>query len=153
MAIALPLLVGTATAYHYFDSMGVPAVEEMNRVYGSGSEWQKAITYHWVQRIQQHDADKEVVILEGQINLDFIVAACKGWDIHDYRIVLVHCDDAIRHQRLAQSRQQPELIYLEMDHWAQYLRQQALIHQALILDSGVLSIQDMITEIKRLRCH
>lgn len=141
--------VSIASAYHYFDSIGVPAVEEMNRVYGSGSEWQKAMTYCWVRCIQQHDADKEIVILEGQINLDFIVAACRGWDIRDYHIVLVHCDDAVRHERLAQFRQQPELIHQEMDHWAQYLRQQALAHQALILDSGVLSIQDMVRKIKQ----
>ena len=138
--------------FHYFDSIGVPTVEEMNKVYGSGSEWQKAMTYHWVWRIQQQDADKEMVILEGQINLDFIVAACRGWGIHDYRIVLVHCDDVIRHQRLAEFRQQPELIYQGMDHWAQYLRQQALAHQALILDSGKLSIQEMVAKIKQLRC-
>lgn len=138
-------------ACYYFDSIGVPTVEEMNKVYGSGSEWQKAMTYHWVRRIQQHDADKEMVILEGQINLDFIVAACRGWGIHNYHIVLVHCDEAIRHQRLAQFRQQPELIHQEMDHWAQYLRQQALAHQALILDSGKLSVQEMATKIKRLR--
>lgn len=142
-------LVSTATAYHYFDSIGVPAAGEMNKDYGSGSEWQKAMIYHWVQRIQQQGADKEVVILEGQMNLDFIVAACKGWNIRDYHIVLVHCDDAVRHQRLAEFRQQPELIHQEMDHWTQYLRQQAFAHRALILDSDVLSIQDMVIEVKR----
>ncbi len=125
----------------------------MNKVYGSGSEWQKAMTYHWVLRIQQQDADKEAVILEGQINLDFIVAACRGWGIQDYHIVLVHCDDAVRHQRLAEFRQQPELIHQEMDHWAQYLRQQAFAHRSLMLDSGVLSIQDMVTEIKQVLTH
>ena len=131
--------------------IGDGSVQTIEKVYGSGSEWQKAMTFHWLRRIQQHDADKEMVILEGQINLDFIVAACKGWGIHDYHIVLVHCDDAVRHQRLAQLRQQPELIHQEMDHWTQYLRQQALAHQALILDSGKLSVQEMATKIKRFR--
>ncbi|GAB6091681.1 nSTAND3 domain-containing NTPase [Spirochaeta dissipatitropha] len=31
--------------FFHFDSIGVPSLEEMEEKYGSGSEWQKAMTF------------------------------------------------------------------------------------------------------------
>ncbi len=59
-------------------------------------------------------------------------------------------DNAVRHDRLSKLRQQPELIHSEMDHWAEYLQQQALAHHAVILDSGLLSIQQMAEKVKQM---
>lgn len=143
-------LKSTTAICLYFDSIGVPDPEEMDALYGSGSEWQKAMTYRWVQRIQRDYHNQRYVILEGQVNLDFITAACLGWNIFHYDIILLRCDNAVRHQRLSTLRQQPELIYSEMDHWAEYLQQQALARHALVLDSGLLSIQEMVEDVKRL---
>ncbi len=74
-------LKDTAVVCLHFDSIGVPTPDEMNAVYGSGSEWQKAMTYRWVQRIRRDYRNQRYVILEGQINLDFIITACLGWNV------------------------------------------------------------------------
>ncbi|MCZ6913961.1 MAG: GrpB family protein, partial [Rickettsia endosymbiont of Ixodes persulcatus] len=89
-------------AYLHFDSIGVPSEAEMIEVYGSGSEWQKAMTYHWANNLLSHYKDKKLAILEGQVNLDFIISAFQGFNFYQYKIVLVHCENTIRHKRLHQ---------------------------------------------------
>jgi len=37
----------TSWDFFHFDSIGVPSLEVMEKQYGSGSEWQKAMTYTW----------------------------------------------------------------------------------------------------------
>jgi dephospho-CoA kinase len=71
----------------------------MIKVYGSSSEWQKAMPYHWIKKIIHDYQDKNLVIIEGQVNLDYIVNAFAGFNIHQYKIILVHCSNETRHQR------------------------------------------------------
>ena len=59
----------------HFDSIGVPTEEEMIKEYGSPSEWQRAMTNLWVDKIIHENSSKELVILEGQVNLEFIKSA------------------------------------------------------------------------------
>ncbi|MDQ8039107.1 MAG: GNAT family N-acetyltransferase [Rickettsiella sp.] len=131
-------------AYLHFDSIGVPSEAEMIEVYGSASEWQKAMTYHWANNLLSHYKDKKLVILEGQVNLDFIVSAFQGFNFYQYQIVLVHCENAIRHKRLHQDRHQPELINDNMDNWADFLKKQAIDKKATILNTSSMSIEEMI---------
>jgi predicted AAA+ superfamily ATPase len=56
---------------NYFDSVGVPSIEEMIARYGSGEKWQQAMTYQWVDRLLQVK-DKKLIFLEGSINPEFI---------------------------------------------------------------------------------
>lgn len=134
----------------HFDSIGVPDEKEMIAVYGSGSEWQKAMTYHWIKKLPQDYLDKKLVILEGQVNLDFIVSAFAGFNIHDYKIVLAHCENTVRHKRLQQDRQQPELINDTMDGWAEFLKKQAIDKQAIILDTTFLKVEEMVNQFESL---
>jgi predicted ATPase len=48
----------SSTVCLHFDNIGVPSVAEMIKVYGSGSEWQKAMTYHWAKKIITEYKDK-----------------------------------------------------------------------------------------------
>lgn len=109
----------------HFDSIGVPSEADMIKQYGSGREWQRVMTYRWVERLVNDYADKDFVIFEGQVDLQFIMDAFKQAGFDRYQIVLVHCNDAIRHQRLHSDRKQPELINAAMDNWAAYLKKQA----------------------------
>lgn len=59
----------------YFDSIGVPSVEDMIKEYGSCEKWQEAMTHKWVQQLTQTQ-DKQMIILEGQFNPQFAVDAC-----------------------------------------------------------------------------
>lgn len=122
----------------------------MIAVYGSGSEWQKAMMYHWIKKLLQDYYDKKLVILEGQVNLDFIVSASAGFNMHGYRIVLAHCENTIRHIRLQQDRHQPELINNTMDTWAEFLKKQAIDKQAMILDTTFLNPDEMVSQFESL---
>lgn len=56
----------SAIACLHFDDIGVPAEQKMIAVYGSGSEWQKAMTYHWIKKLLNEYQNKKLIILEGR---------------------------------------------------------------------------------------
>lgn len=142
-------IASPSIAYFHFDSIGVPSEEMMVKIYGSGSEWQKAMTYWWVERFIREFSDKHVVIFEGQVNLQFIVSAFEKFAFTQYQIVLVHCELGKRHQRLYHERLQPELVNQTMDNWSNYLKKQALDMQAPILDTTDMHVDDMIKWVKQ----
>lgn len=122
----------------------------MIAVYGSGSEWQKAMTYHWIKKLINDYQNKKLLILEGQVNLDFIVSAFEGFNFSQYKIVLAHCENTIRHKRLHQDRNQPELINDNMDTWAEFLKKQAIERQAMILDTTLMNTDEMVSQFEKL---
>jgi dephospho-CoA kinase len=127
-----------------FDSIGVPTEKEMIEQYGSGAAWQKATLHQWIKKIITNMRTEKFVILDGQVNMDFIKEACREHAIVNYSIILVHCDNHIRHERLNQYRNQPELINAAMDSWANHLRKQAVDNNVSTLDSTSLSIDQMV---------
>lgn len=133
-----------STACLHFDSIGVPPVEEMISKYGGPSEWQRAMTERWVDKLLNEYKDKKLIFLEGQVNLQFFEESCKKHNFTDYKTILIHCDDAIRHERLRINREQPELINQDMDNWAQFLKRQAIEMNVPILDSGKMTIDEMV---------
>lgn len=134
-------------ACFHFDSIGVPSEQKMVAVYGSGSEWQKAMTYHWVQKFKQF-LDKDLILIEGQVNLAYIESALTGLGFYQYQIILLHCEQHIRHQRLAGERLQPELVNSEMDNWSQFLKKQALEKNVVILNTTELTQDQMLLWLK-----
>lgn len=130
-------------ACFHFDSIGVPSEQEMLAIYGSGSEWQKAMTYHWVQQFKQY-LDKDLILIEGQVNLTYIETALRGLGFYRYQIILLHCENSIRHQRLTGKRLQPELVNPEMDNWSRFLKKQAIKKNAMILDTTELTQEQML---------
>lgn len=137
-------------AYLHFDSIGVPSENIMIEKYGSGSNWQLEMTHKWLQKITDNYSDKKIVILEGQINLDFIVEACEQAKITSYQIILIDCDTQIRHHRLNHERKQPHLINKDMDNWADFLKRQAQYRHALILNNSTTDIKGNVNLLKEL---
>jgi GrpB-like predicted nucleotidyltransferase (UPF0157 family) len=140
----------SSVACLHFDNIGVPTEQEMTAVYGSGSEWQKAMTYHWIKKILNDYQNKNLVILEGQVNLDFIVSAFEGFNFNQYKIVLAHCDNISRHKRLHLDRNQPELINDNMDTWAEFLKKQAIERHVMILDTTLMNTDEMVSQFEKL---
>lgn len=132
-----------STACLHFDSIGVPSVEVMINQYGGPSEWQRAMTERWVDKLLSEYKDKKLIFLEGQVNLMFFEEACKKHNFTNYKTILIHCDDAIRHERLRLNRQQPELVNKDMGNWAHYLKKQAIEMNVPILDSGKKTVDEM----------
>ncbi len=140
----------TTQCFH-FDSIGIPTIDEMIAQYGSPSEWQYAMSEVWIKRLLAEHADKQLLILEAQINLKFIEEICAKNNFKNYRIILIHADDAIRHERLPINRNQPELVNVDMDNWAAFLKRQAMEMDVPILDSGKLDMDQIVFEIQRLK--
>ncbi len=140
-------LPSASTSIFHFDSIGVPTIDEMIKHYGSPREWQRAMTDRWVEKLVIENTDKSLVFLEGQVDLDFIESAFEKHNFKNYTIILVHCDDALRHKRLLHDRKQPELINADMDNWSQFLKKQATDKGITIVDSGVMGTDDMVISI------
>lgn len=128
----------------HFDDVGIPSEQKMVAEYGSTNAWQEAMLDQWISKIKTHYQDKQLVFIEGQVNLEYLVAAFKKFNIGRYQIILAHCDCATRHQRLKQNRKQPELANVKMDDWAEYLKNQAIAMQVTILDTTALDRSAML---------
>jgi hypothetical protein len=136
---------------HFFDSVGVPSVEQMRREYGPGHEpggaWQRAMTLHWVRRIRAILKGGTSVLLEGQMRIAFVKEALAENQISSAYIILLDCDDTTRAERLHVHREQPDLANLDMMTWARYLREEAYAADVRVLDTGRLSVAECVSVI------
>ncbi len=112
-------------SFLHFDSIGVPSEKEMIEKHGSGSNWQRDMTYTWIDKMIHEYEDSDRIILEGQVNLKFIKTGFAKRNFHNYQIILVDCDEEIMVYRLTEKRGQPELLTQDMRNWLKYLRNQA----------------------------
>lgn len=139
---------GRAVDVLRFDSIGVPATEEMIRDHGSPENWQRDMMIVWAERIAPVVAGGRPVLLEGQVRPSFIQSALASAGIGNFRIVLVDCSDEVRSQRLCGPRAQPELADTNMMNWAAFLRREG--QQAETLDTGRLSVSDAVSRLAQL---
>jgi len=123
----------------YFDHIGVPSAEVMERDFGSGEGWQADATKRWISRLAVEAEAASVSILDGQTRPTFVHAALTAVDPLCARIVLLDCSPAIRTIRLAM-RGQPELATQRMDSWAAYLRGQADALRLSVIDTSSLTV-------------
>lgn len=130
---------------HYFDSIGVPSAEEMERDFGSGEGWQNATTHTWIARLSTC-ADR-VAVLDGQTRPSVVRAAFHRTGIRQGAIVLIDCTAADRQRRLHGARGQPELASAQMDSWAAYLRGQADALELPIIDTTSLTAEAALDEL------
>lgn len=132
-----------------FDTIGVPSVEEMTKVYGSPSEWQRAATRQWVSKLL-YEVREPVVILEGQVNLDFIYEAFAYYQFKNFKVVLIDCSEEEMIRRLEHDRGQPELANEKMRKWRIFLRKQADERKAPVIDTGILSREAVMRELEKI---
>jgi len=129
-----------AVRCYYFDTIGVPSPEEMERQWGGGDQWQEDATRRWIERLSRETSPTAVSVLDGQTRPAFILpyvtaagATC--------RIVLLDCTSAVRATRLRDGRSQPELVTERMENWAAYLRREAGAHGLPIIETSQLPIE------------
>jgi cytidylate kinase len=130
----------------HFDSMGIPALEEMIRQAGSIERWQERATHSWMEKIQREFKVQNVVILEGQSNLDFVTDGCAKCGFSEYTLILFDCEWETRVARL-QERNQPELANPGMKNWSDFLRNQATRKGIRIIDTTHQSIEAATEEL------
>jgi hypothetical protein len=133
-----------AVSVFFFDSIGVPSVEEMIRQYGSGEAWQRAKTLEWMRRLGDEARAAPRLLFEGQTRFSFLAEGAAAAGGLAYTPVLVDCDDAARTKRLDLERKQPELANADMMNWARHLRQEARASNHPILDTSTQSLADCV---------
>jgi predicted ABC-type ATPase len=134
----------------FFDSIGIPPVEEMNKWghgYQPGGAWQRAMTLQWFPKLAGILSTGRSILFEGQMRLAFIREALETCGISSFRVILIDCDNATRVERLNLNRRQPHLGDQQMMRWADYLRGEFLETGYEILDTGKLSLDACVEQI------
>jgi hypothetical protein len=129
---------------YYFDSVGVPTREEMDRDFGGGESWQALTTQRWLTRFASDPDIADVYVLDGQTRPSFVRRAAEQACIGVARVVLLDCAPPVRHTRLVELRGQPELSNSRMDSWAAYLRGQADAFDLPVVDTTRLGIDAVV---------
>jgi dephospho-CoA kinase len=132
----------------YFDSIGVPSQQERIEKWGSGGQWQRAMTIEWVRRIHPELA-KAPAVLDGQTRPSFIAEACELSGVGSHRIILITCADHVRRVRLLK-RGQPELANDQMMLWARYLVAETTRNGGTIIDNDNLSVVETASALARI---
>jgi adenylate kinase family enzyme len=126
--------------FEHFDSIGVPSLEEMKEIYGSPENWQRQMTFKWIKDLISKYEKDEIVVLEGQANIQFILDAFKLNNFISYKIILVDCNETIMNERLTHERKQPEFANENMNNWLKFLRMQAKDLSIDIIDNSNLTV-------------
>jgi adenylate kinase family enzyme len=126
------------------DGFGVPTVARMIQKAGSLERYQEKSTYYWIEHSLSAYSDKSVVVIDSQSNLQFVCNAFKHYQVRQSKVMLIHCNQEQREQRLSQERQQPELATHEMQKWADFLYKQALSLGVSVLDTSIMPLQESI---------
>ena len=132
----------------YFDSVGVPTLEVMDRDYGGGEQWQAAATAEWLVRLRDLQEGIRVAVLDGQTRPSFVFAAAARAAPATVHVVLLDCSPGVRTERLRGPRQQPELANVRMDHWAAYLRGQADALKLPVIDTSLLTLTEATEQLE-----
>ena len=127
-----------------FDSVGVPSGEEMIRDFGSGENWQRQTTFEWIDKMVNRYPDKELIIMDGQVNLDFIISGFENRKFRNYQIVLIDCSQETMVRRLIDERQQAWLAGEDMKNWLKFLRDQADRCGTQIIDTTSIDKQETV---------
>lgn len=132
-----------------FDSIGVPTYEEMIDEYTSPEKWQEEKTSFWINKILNEHKNKKVII-EGQVDLKFIIDAFSKYDFTEYKIILLDCDEEVMCERVIENRKQSYLIDDDMKNWLKYLRNQAKELDVIILNTSNKTIEEIIYLFKKI---
>jgi energy-coupling factor transporter ATP-binding protein EcfA2 len=108
-------------AMHYFDSLGVPSLEEMIEQYGSPEEWQKITTEKWIEKLAAMNEPK-LLILEGSFNPEFAINHTQKLGLQNVLLFCLHAERSVREHRLIHDRKQPDLANQDMENFAQFLK-------------------------------
>jgi RNase adaptor protein for sRNA GlmZ degradation len=134
----------------YFDSIGVPTAEVMERDYVDGERWQASATGEWLARLSALHEDVRVAVLDGQTRPSFVFSAAARAAPRTAHVVLLDCSSDVRAARLRGPRRQPELADVRMDHWAAYLRGQADALDLAVIDTSQLTVTEAAAQLEEI---
>jgi len=118
-----------------FDSLGVPSPEEMQLGWETPRGWQKAMTWFWVRTAKTVHRTRPLVLLEGQFDPQYAVAACAANGLPRPQIAVLHADAETLRARVT-ARGQPELAGDDQARWSVYLRDATRDLGGVIVDAS-----------------
>lgn len=134
---------------HHFDSIGVPPHGQMIAEFGSGEAWQRAKTHEWIGRLIEIE-DKVLVIFEGQYNPHFAIEALARFEVENWAMAVVTCEQVIWEQRLRGLRGQAFLITDAMRNWARVLREETERLGGSVIDTSASDLNANLKDVVRL---
>lgn len=134
----------------YFDSIGVPSEEALERDFGGGEQWQAHATAEWLSRLDGLSRDTRVAVLDGQTRPSFVFDAANRAPASDLHVVLLDCSAEARSERLRGPRGQPELANDQMTSWAAYLRGQADARNLPVIKTTTLTVDEVADDLEAL---
>lgn len=134
----------------HFDSIDIPIQKEMIEKCGSIENWQKEKTFEWIKKMVSEYKDKQVIIFEGQVNLQFIKDGFAQNNFSHYEIVLIDCNENVMSKRLLKYRNQPDLINENMKNWLICLRNQARNFKIPIIDTSDETKDEVLKEFEKI---
>jgi broad-specificity NMP kinase len=134
----------------YFDAIGVPTAEVMEREHGGGEKWQATATTEWLARLNDLSEDVRVAVLDGQTRPSFVFSAAARVAPGKAHVVLLDCASDVRAARLQGPRQQPELVDVRADQWAAYLRGQADALDLTVIDTTLLTVAAAAEQLEKI---
>lgn len=123
-------------AFLHFDSIGIPTSRDMIKQFGSVENWQKQTIFTWIEKMLTDYQNKQIIIFEGQVNLEFIKLGFSQHNFSTYEIILIDCNETVMAKRLVKNRKQPELLTQDMKNWLNFLRNQAKESNEDIIDTS-----------------
>jgi RNase adaptor protein for sRNA GlmZ degradation len=95
-------------------------------------------------------SDKEVSVMDGQANLEFIKTGFDKQNFKNYQIVLIDCQQNIMVKRLINERQQAWLASEDMKNWLKFLRNQAQSLQVPVIDTSNITPDQAVERLEKL---
>lgn len=132
----------------YFDSNGVPSLNEMVKEFGSPQKWQEITTHRWLAHIAQ--VKKPLAILEGSFNPHFAIEGCLLSGLTTYCIVVLTCAEKIWEERLRGPRAQEDLITTDMRNWNRFLVEETVKLGGVVVDTSASNVTENILQITQL---
>ena len=135
--------------YHfcYFDWPRVPSLDEVKEKYGNWEAWGIKRTNEWIKRIKENYIENKVTIFDVHTQPINIENACKEFGITDFVVILLDCSDSERKKRLTE-RGQPKLINDSLLTWAQFLREEGVKKNYIIIDNTELTPEEGFKKIE-----
>jgi hypothetical protein len=132
----------------YFDSIGVPTAEEMERAFARGASWQAWATDEWLQWLHGLGPETRVAVLDAQTRPSHVLGPRAKPGARTVHVVHLDCSTDVRNARLRLLRGQPELATPQMDCWAAYLRGQADALNLPVIDTTLRSIEEVADQLE-----
>jgi dephospho-CoA kinase len=133
--------------FAYFDQPRVPSVEEVQEKHGGWENWGIERTNEWIKKIKESYIKNKITIFDVHTKPENIENACKDFGITNYVVILLDCSDDERKKRLIK-RGQHHLINDSLLEWAQFLRNEAINKDYIIIDNTELTIEEGFKKVK-----